>query len=39
MLGNTEAIATVAVRNLKEAAAFYENILGLKAKAARRATR
>ena len=31
MLSNTEAIATVAVKNLKEAAAFYENILGLKA--------
>ena len=33
MLSNTEAIATVAVKNLKEAAAFYEDILGLKAKA------
>ena len=32
MLSNTEAIATVAVKNLKEAAAFYENILGLKPK-------
>jgi len=33
MLSNTEAIATVAVKNLKEAAAFYEDILGLKPKA------
>ena len=33
MLSDTEAIATVAVRNLKEAAAFYENILGLKPQA------
>ncbi len=32
MLSNIEAIATVAVKNLKEAAAFYEGILGLKAK-------
>ena len=31
MLSNTEAIATVAVRNLKEAAAFYESMLGLRA--------
>jgi len=33
MLSNTEAIATVAVRNLKEAAAFYEGVLGLKPQA------
>jgi len=32
MLSNIEAIATVAVRNLKESAAFYESILGLKPK-------
>ena len=33
MLGDTEAIATVAVRDLKKAAAFYEGTLGLKVKA------
>ena len=33
MLGDTEAIATVAVRDLKKAAAFYEDTLGLKPKA------
>jgi catechol 2,3-dioxygenase-like lactoylglutathione lyase family enzyme len=33
MLSNTEAIAMVAVKDLKKAAAFYENTLGLKAKA------
>jgi len=33
MLGDTEAIATVAVRDLKKAAAFYEGKLGLKVKA------
>ncbi len=33
MLGDTEAIATVAVRDLKRAAAFYEGTLGLKVKA------
>jgi len=33
MLSDTEAIATVAVRDLKKAAAFYENTLGLKPKA------
>jgi catechol 2,3-dioxygenase-like lactoylglutathione lyase family enzyme len=33
MLGETEAIATVAVRDLKKAAAFYEGTLGLKVKA------
>ena len=32
MLSNTEAIATVAVKDLKKAAAFYEGTLGLKAK-------
>ena len=32
MLGDTEAIATVAVRDLKKAAAFYEGKLGLKVK-------
>ena len=32
MLSNTEAIATVAVKDLKKAAAFYENTLGLKPK-------
>ena len=32
MLNNTEAIATVAVKDLKKAAAFYEGTLGLKAK-------
>jgi catechol 2,3-dioxygenase-like lactoylglutathione lyase family enzyme len=32
MLSNIDAIATVAVKNLKEAAAFYEGILGLKPK-------
>ena len=30
MLGDTEAIATVAVRDLKKAAAFYEGALGLR---------
>jgi catechol 2,3-dioxygenase-like lactoylglutathione lyase family enzyme len=33
MLGDIEAIATVAVRDLKKAAAFYEGTLGLKVKA------
>ena len=33
MLSDTEAIATVAVRDLKKAAAFYEGTLGLKVKA------
>jgi catechol 2,3-dioxygenase-like lactoylglutathione lyase family enzyme len=33
MLGDYEAIATVAVRDLKQAAAFYEGKLGLKVKA------
>jgi catechol 2,3-dioxygenase-like lactoylglutathione lyase family enzyme len=30
MLGNKDAVATVAVRNLDEARAFYEHTLGLK---------
>jgi catechol 2,3-dioxygenase-like lactoylglutathione lyase family enzyme len=33
MLGDTEAIATLAVKDLKRAAAFYEGMLGLKVKA------
>ena len=33
MLSDTRAIATVAVRDLKKAAAFYEGILGLKVEA------
>ena len=33
MLSDTRAIATVAVRDLKKAAAFYEGVLGLKVEA------